>query len=137
MIMLVWGLSLSYRVAFVSPPVAIALEKHHLYLRFWRVSSVPRTTAVLQPSRDLPAHQRWWPYGDLKNKGIILIIPLWTVFILAAAPTALLWWRDRRTILPGHCRKCGYDLTGNASGVCPECGISVPSANSPSVPPGG
>ena len=24
--------------------------------------------------------------------------------------------------LPGHCSKCGYDLTGNESGVCPECG---------------
>ena len=23
---------------------------------------------------------------------------------------------------PGHCQKCGYDLTGNVSGVCPECG---------------
>ena len=23
---------------------------------------------------------------------------------------------------PGHCQKCGYDLTGNVSGRCPECG---------------
>jgi hypothetical protein len=22
----------------------------------------------------------------------------------------------------GHCWRCGYDLTGNVSGVCPECG---------------
>jgi len=22
----------------------------------------------------------------------------------------------------GHCTACGYDLTGNESGVCPECG---------------
>jgi len=26
----------------------------------------------------------------------------------------------------GFCRECGYDLTGNASGVCPECGTNVP-----------
>ncbi len=26
---------------------------------------------------------------------------------------------------PGHCVECGYDLTGNVSGVCPECGISL------------
>ena len=25
---------------------------------------------------------------------------------------------------PGHC-ECGYDLTGNVTGVCPECGTSV------------
>ncbi len=27
---------------------------------------------------------------------------------------------------PGHCRRCRYDLTGNVSGVCPECGDAVP-----------
>ncbi len=27
----------------------------------------------------------------------------------------------------GHCA-CGYDLTGNASGRCPECGLSLPPA---------
>ena len=25
----------------------------------------------------------------------------------------------------GHCQKCGYDLTGNESGVCPECGMAI------------
>jgi hypothetical protein len=26
---------------------------------------------------------------------------------------------------PGVCRACGYDLTANVSGVCPECGTAV------------
>jgi len=26
---------------------------------------------------------------------------------------------------PPHCSKCGYDLAGNISGVCPECGTNV------------
>ncbi len=26
---------------------------------------------------------------------------------------------------PGHCPKCDYDLTGNVSGVCPECGTEI------------
>ena len=27
---------------------------------------------------------------------------------------------------PGNlCRTCGYDLTGNESGVCPECGCAT------------
>lgn len=25
----------------------------------------------------------------------------------------------------GHCPKCRYDLTGNESGVCPECGTAI------------
>lgn len=27
--------------------------------------------------------------------------------------------------MPGHCGNCGYNLTGNTSGICPECGRSV------------
>lgn len=26
----------------------------------------------------------------------------------------------------GHCAGCGYDLTGNVSGLCPECGAPAP-----------
>jgi hypothetical protein len=28
----------------------------------------------------------------------------------------------RRKCPPGHCPECRYDLTGNTSGICPECG---------------
>ena len=28
-------------------------------------------------------------------------------------------------IPPGHCQDCGYDLTGNVSGRCPECGKAI------------
>jgi hypothetical protein len=29
---------------------------------------------------------------------------------------------ERYKIPPGHCQICGYNLTGNVSGRCPECG---------------
>jgi len=44
---------------------------------------------------------------------------------LFGVPTAYLWYRDRRRFPPGHCPSCGYNLTGNQSGVCPECGNAV------------
>jgi predicted Zn-ribbon and HTH transcriptional regulator len=28
--------------------------------------------------------------------------------------------RSVRYLAPNHCRECGYDLTGNQSGKCPE-----------------
>lgn len=27
---------------------------------------------------------------------------------------------------PRHCGRCGYDLIGNTSGACPECGWGIP-----------
>ncbi len=49
---------------------------------------------------------------------------MWLVFSVFAFPTALLWYRDRRP-LKGHCQGCGYNLKGNETGVCPECGESI------------
>jgi hypothetical protein len=43
------------------------------------------------------------------------------------------WWWSRRMgrwvtrrdalLAEGRCTSCAYDLTGNVSGVCPECGL--------------
>ncbi len=69
---------------------------------------------------------------------IIPIAPLIVAFTLAKgrrwgdkwAHTEVVWKKyrfkapfDRRGIL---CMKCGYDLTGNVSGRCPECGTDIP-----------
>lgn len=44
-----------------------------------------------------------------------------------AAAFYLFWrdWRKPRQFLQGFCRACGYDLTGNLSGTCPECGTPL------------
>jgi len=57
-------------------------------------------------------------------------VPVWALFVLTAAlPCA--WTRGYLKCLrsardcDGVCRICSYDLTGNVSGVCPECGVAV------------
>ena len=43
--------------------------------------------------------------------------------LAVAAVTPALWLkRARRSRRPGRYASCDYDLTGNVSGVCPECG---------------
>jgi hypothetical protein len=48
----------------------------------------------------------------------------WVVAAAVAMPTGFGWcaWNLRRRRRDRHCHRCGYDLTGNVSGVCPECG---------------
>ena len=53
----------------------------------------------------------------------LLAIPL-AVAILLIVP-ATMWWRERPRFPRGHCQTCGYDLTGNVSGICPECGEPI------------
>jgi hypothetical protein len=48
-------------------------------------------------------------------------LPLWIPLLAVAVPTGIAFQRLARRC-PGRCSTCGYDLTGNTSGVCPECG---------------
>ncbi|MCB9852328.1 MAG: hypothetical protein H6819_04470 [Phycisphaerales bacterium] len=43
----------------------------------------------------------------------------------AALATRYQWPGFRLPPEPGHCAGCGYNMTGNQSGVCPECGRTV------------
>ena len=52
-----------------------------------------------------------------------VVIPLWLPLLLVVAPTAWLWYTDRRA-KPWQCPKCRYDLRGLDGGVYPECGQS-------------
>ncbi len=63
-----------------------------------------------------------WPTHSAKIE-YHLKIPLWSLFLAGVLPTLILWFRDRPR--KGHCRHCGYNLTGNLSGRCPKCGSAV------------
>jgi hypothetical protein len=45
----------------------------------------------------------------------------WMPFLLTLILIPYLWWRDRPWPR-NSCQHCGYNLTGNTSGACPECG---------------
>jgi hypothetical protein len=49
------------------------------------------------------------------------VVPLWIIFVPSAFIAFLLFHRSNR--FPKNCcSTCGYNLTGNVSGVCSECG---------------
>ncbi|GMU22497.1 MAG: hypothetical protein AMXMBFR13_25830 [Phycisphaerae bacterium] len=88
-----------------------------------------------------PQAQRWQVLGfsvahgtsaDRRNFSVparwAVAAPYW-FFVAAAAPLPVLWllalrrqWRHIQQMLL-QCSRCGYDLRGNVSGVCPECGM--------------
>lgn len=80
--------------------------------------------AASQFTRDFLADRLWWHTAAL------------AVLFVAAVLMVLLHPMYRRPtekdverhfgLNPRHCGRCDYDLTGNISGVCPECGWVIP-----------
>ncbi len=61
--------------------------------------------------------------GNWIEQSLVGVVP--PVFVFAV-PTALLWALRIKRFRRGYCRNCDYDLTGNTSGRCPECGEPTP-----------
>ena len=71
---------------------------------------------------------KWWFRPPMIRWNQILkwfIIPHWILFPSITLFTAVVLlfpkWHHR-----GHCSSCDYDLTGNTSGICSECGTAIP-----------
>lgn len=67
-----------------------------------------------------------WPTLErFAGGGPAASIPFWLLFLVMTVATVTLFYLDRRCIPTGCCKKCGYNLKGNASGICPECGTKT------------
>jgi hypothetical protein len=114
-----WSLRISERVV-------LSFADDRLTLSRW-FSMGPLSTTTADDVGMLLEHVRqldgrlflFWHSGSHGFIGVSLWLPC-TLLLVAACLSA----GPRRQILPDHCR-CGYNLTGNVSGVCPECGTPV------------
>lgn len=72
---------------------------------------------------------RWWGHWHSDPGAWEVAAPLWALIVIAAAGTALRFWRIHRAAARrrrGRCVKCGYELQGlKSKGPCPECGHTV------------
>lgn len=98
-----------------------------LYPRVWWVLDFAFPGVVLQTNPDTGNACR--QSVSLPGKAVHahhIGFQLWPCFVLFATYPTIAFirgpvrrWRRRRK---GLCVKCGYDLTGNVTAVCPECG---------------
>ena len=66
-----------------------------------------------------------WPTAVSEASGYsYLAFPLWIPFLFALIGFGI-FGRLSRKSSPGCCCECGYNLTGNMSGICSECGALV------------
>ena len=87
----------------------------------WYLQSGGHSIGIVRP---IHVEHRAISYG-IPLQQTVVEIALWFPFTLVALASAILWLCDRRRIPTGRCEWCGYDLTKNESGRCPECGVEV------------
>lgn len=67
---------------------------------------------------------RMWSWCGMGPAPQIKEWPLWIPAVALLLPVAVIRPRFEDEFR-GLCRTCGYDLRGNASGICPECGKKI------------
>lgn len=65
------------------------------------------------------------PYWSSDSICRYFSIPIWMLLLPSTVTSWFFYRRARRKHLIGHCSNCSYNLTGNVSGICPECGERI------------
>ena len=100
----------------------------YFYLGSWPAGI--RTSTMRRPyKRRLPDGSR----VEYRSSSMVFFeLPLWGLCLISAPyPIVVLFRgpiRRRRRRSRGECVRCGYDLRGNESGACPECGTTIAAA---------
>ena len=92
----------------------------------WKTKHPVWETVIFNPGLWLCAY---WLFSSRDNPDFILmtLIPN-AIWVLSSWIGVFIGYRLRRgprPVDPGVCSSCGYNLTGNVSGRCPECGTAV------------
>ncbi|UCG16338.1 MAG: hypothetical protein JSV19_13690 [Phycisphaerales bacterium] len=106
----------------IYPPLVAGCARSAL--RMWDFASegVPKDWVTRQPDRVL-----------VSVKALLAVTPA----LGGCVCCLVMWWLIRgwkRWHRTGHRCRCGYDLTGNVSGICPECGTPIERKSTDPVP---
>jgi hypothetical protein len=94
------------------------------------VGSSETPLLAIKYRRDAARFSQGIRFTDWFNKRLFIKVNVWAVAtLLSILPFRWFFSRRRKSILArrrvhGLCLQCGYSLTGNTSGICPECGTA-------------
>jgi len=101
----------------VAIAVVVSLICHAFLRRFWPATNLAATAAAM-----LFLVASYIELGYLDPFFPIAFVFGWVYAWFVAMIVGIPFHIARKPKPPGHCPKCSYNLRGNVSGVCPECG---------------
>ena len=115
-----WGVTEIWDIAYRCEYAMGSIVKGSIYLRVAGSDFPTMPNDGWSVGRHSWHRRRWRPRANVADVISSYTIPLWLPLAILT-PLTVIAWRKARWPLPGHC-ECGYNLTGNVSGRCPECG---------------
>ncbi len=90
----------------------------------WSISLLPPAGSIVDAFASGYRVQALNINGSPDGRLTYLVLPHWLTNLIAWSLFLILWRKSLKQPT-GHCQRCGYDLTGNESGACPECGLAA------------
>lgn len=120
-------------------------QSWHIWIGWWKSRKISIRHVQYLDKNAIPQTRQWtgpgWTYrvtiDQNEHTGLYFkahtaaffyYIPLIVSLLCSIYPTLVFYrgplrrWRRRRK---GLCLKCGYNLTGNTTGICSECGTEI------------
>ncbi len=124
LLLLFWAVSHAVRVGHIRSHFMLVLNSG-VFTIAW-ADDVIQPTPVWWAERGGTGASWYWLVPNIHRirNTLVIQLPLLSLAIIAGLIT-LLSRRAAREPQPGHCQGCGYNLAGNTTGVCPECGREI------------
>jgi len=106
----------------LAPMTAVTNWTLALLGNFWLITLINTLAIITRRLHDING-SAWWLLTGLVPiiNFFLLIVPV----VLDGQIGPNRFGDDPRTIDRNVCRYCRYDLTGNTTGLCPECGMRI------------
>jgi hypothetical protein len=90
--------------------------------QFWRgarYNIIQYALILLMAARVAESIYKGWPFREIGINAVVLCALIYQHLSTRVAQSKI------NRVLQGFCLTCGYNLTGNTSGACPECGHEI------------
>jgi hypothetical protein len=124
-----WEVSLENGLIYIERAFHESRNKQYIANVSQSGTSSDATYWIPHSSFGFGVHREQWQDALRRYRIAYVVLPLWPFLFALTVPlmSFLRWVRQPwiQQVEPGFCPSCSYDLTGNLSGVCPECGTAV------------